>query len=100
VFLLREVFDYPYDEVARIVGKSPENCRQILVRAHRHVQEGRRRFDVSREERDEVARRFLAAWRTATRTRSSSSSPRMRRSTVMVGARRRPSRCRSSARSA
>jgi RNA polymerase sigma-70 factor, ECF subfamily len=62
VFLLREVFDYPYDEVARIVGKTPENCRQILARAHRHVEEGRRRFDVSREERDEVARRFLAAW--------------------------------------
>jgi RNA polymerase sigma-70 factor (ECF subfamily) len=62
VFLLREVFDYPYDEVGRIVGKSPDNCRQILARAHRHVDEGRRRFDVSREEREEVARRFLAAW--------------------------------------
>jgi RNA polymerase sigma-70 factor (ECF subfamily) len=62
VFLLREVFDYPYEEVSRIVGKSPDNCRQILARAHRHVQEGRRRFDVSREERDEVARRFIAAW--------------------------------------
>jgi RNA polymerase sigma-70 factor (ECF subfamily) len=62
VFLLREVFDYSYDEVSRIVDKSPENCRQILSRAHAHVEEGRRRFDVSREERDEVARRFLAAW--------------------------------------
>jgi RNA polymerase sigma-70 factor (ECF subfamily) len=62
VFLLREVFDYPYDEVGRIVGKSADNCRQILVRAHGHVTEGRRRFDVSREEREEVARRFLAAW--------------------------------------
>jgi RNA polymerase sigma-70 factor (ECF subfamily) len=62
VFLLREVFDYPYEEIAPIVGKSPKNCRQILVRAHRHVQEGRRRFDVSREERDAVAGRFLAAW--------------------------------------
>jgi RNA polymerase sigma-70 factor, ECF subfamily len=62
VFLLREVFDYPYEEIASIVGKSPENCRQILVRAHRHVEEGRRRFQVSREERDEVAARFLAAW--------------------------------------
>jgi RNA polymerase sigma-70 factor (ECF subfamily) len=62
VFLLREVFDYPYDEVAEIVGKSPDNCRQILVRAHRHIEEGRRRFDVSREEREEVASRFLAAW--------------------------------------
>jgi len=62
VFLLREVFDYPYDEVAEIVGKTPANCRQILARARRHVQEGRRRFSVSREEREEVARRFLAAW--------------------------------------
>ncbi len=62
VFLLREVFDYPYDEVAAIVGKTPENSRQILARAHRHVEEGRRRFDVSREERDEIARRFVAAW--------------------------------------
>jgi RNA polymerase sigma-70 factor (ECF subfamily) len=62
VFLLREVFDYPYPDVARIVGKSPANCRQILARAHTHVDEGRHRFDVSREERDEVARRFLAAW--------------------------------------
>ena len=62
VFLLREVFHYPYDEVAQIVGKSAENCRQILARAHRHIAAGRRRFRVSREERDEVARRFLAAW--------------------------------------
>ena len=62
VFLLREVFDYPYDEIAEIVDKSPDNCRQILTRARRHVEQGRRRFDVSREERDEVARRFLAAW--------------------------------------
>jgi len=62
VFLLREVFDYPYDEIARIVGKSAENCRQILARAHRRVREGRRRFDVSRDERDEIARRFVAAW--------------------------------------
>jgi RNA polymerase sigma-70 factor, ECF subfamily len=62
VFLLREVFDYSYDEISGIVGKSPDNCRQILVRARRHVEEGRRRFDVSLEEREEVARRFVAAW--------------------------------------
>ena len=62
VFLLREVFNYPYEDVARIVDRSPDNCRQILVRARRHIDEGRRRFDVSREEREEVARRFLAAW--------------------------------------
>jgi RNA polymerase sigma-70 factor (ECF subfamily) len=62
VFLLREVFDYPFDEIGEIVGKSADNCRQILVRARRHMDEGRRRFDVSREEREEVARRFVAAW--------------------------------------
>ena len=62
VFLLREVFDYPYDDVARVVEKSPANCRQILARARGHIEEGRRRYEVSREERQEVARRFLAAW--------------------------------------
>jgi RNA polymerase sigma-70 factor (ECF subfamily) len=62
VFLLREVFDYPYDEIARIVDKSQDNCRRILTRARRHIEAGRRRFDVPREERERIARRFLAAW--------------------------------------
>jgi RNA polymerase sigma-70 factor (ECF subfamily) len=62
VFLLREVFDYSYEEVAAVVDKNPENCRQILSRARRQVREGRPRFDVTREEREDVARRFLAAW--------------------------------------
>jgi RNA polymerase sigma-70 factor (ECF subfamily) len=62
VFLLREVFDYPYPEIADVVDKSPENCRQILSRARDHVREGRPRFDVSREQSEDVARRFLAAW--------------------------------------
>ena len=64
VFLLREVFDYPHEEVARIVGKSPANSRQILTRAHAHIDEGRQRFDVSRAEREEVARRYIEAWET------------------------------------
>jgi RNA polymerase sigma-70 factor (ECF subfamily) len=64
VFLLREVFDYPHEDVARIVGKSSANSRQILARAHAHIDEGRRRFEVSRTEREEVARRFLEAWET------------------------------------
>ena len=38
VFLLREVFGYGYDEIAAIVGKSEENCRQLAVRARRHVE--------------------------------------------------------------
>ena len=39
VFLLREVFDYDYDEIARIVGKSEANCRQLAVRARAHVED-------------------------------------------------------------
>jgi RNA polymerase sigma-70 factor, ECF subfamily len=61
VFLLREVFEYDYDEIASIVGKSEENCRQISVRARRQVQAGRPRFEASRAQRDELARRFFAA---------------------------------------
>jgi len=63
VFLLREVFDYPYDRIAEIVGKSEDNVRQLAVRARRHVDERRSRFDASREQRDELADRFFAATR-------------------------------------
>jgi RNA polymerase sigma-70 factor (ECF subfamily) len=61
VFLLREVFGYPYDEIARFVGKSEDNCRQLAARARRHVDEGRPRFDTSREEREALSRRFFEA---------------------------------------
>jgi RNA polymerase sigma-70 factor (ECF subfamily) len=61
VFLLREVFDYPYDQIARIVGKSEDNTRQLVTRARRQVQEGRPRFEASRERREVLARRFFAA---------------------------------------
>jgi RNA polymerase sigma-70 factor (ECF subfamily) len=61
VFLLREVFDYRYDQIAEIVGKSEENCRQIAVRARRHVERKRPRFEASRARRDELARRFFEA---------------------------------------
>jgi RNA polymerase sigma-70 factor (TIGR02957 family) len=60
-FLLHDVFDYGYDEVAEIVGKSEDNARQLAARARRHVAEGRPRFEASREQRDELARRFFAA---------------------------------------
>jgi RNA polymerase sigma-70 factor (TIGR02957 family) len=63
VFLLREVFDYPYERIAEIVRKSEANVRQLAVRARRHVEEGRSRFEASREQRDELARRFFAATR-------------------------------------
>jgi RNA polymerase sigma-70 factor, ECF subfamily len=61
VFLLREVFEYDYDEIASVVGKSEENCRQIAVRARRQVQAGKPRFEASKAEREELARRFFEA---------------------------------------
>jgi RNA polymerase sigma-70 factor (TIGR02957 family) len=61
VLLLRDVFDYGYGEIAEIVGKSEDNTRQLAARARQHVEEGRPRFEASREQRDELARRFFAA---------------------------------------
>ncbi len=60
-FLLHDVFDYGYQEIARIVGKSEDNVRQLATRARRHVEQRRPRFQTSREQRDELARRFFAA---------------------------------------
>ncbi len=61
VFLLREVFDYGYEEIAGIVSRSEENCRQLAVRARRHVETRKPRFEASRRRREELARRFFAA---------------------------------------
>ncbi len=61
VFLLREVFDYRYEEIAAVVGKSEENCRQIAVRARRQVDAKKPRFEASRRRREELARRFFEA---------------------------------------
>jgi RNA polymerase sigma-70 factor (TIGR02957 family) len=60
-FLLREVFDEPYDRIAEIVGTSEQNARQLVTRARRHVEERRPRFEASREQREELATRFFAA---------------------------------------
>jgi RNA polymerase sigma-70 factor (TIGR02957 family) len=61
VFLLREVFDYPYEEIAEVVGKSEDNTRQLAVRARRHIEDRKPRFEADRERRDELARQFFAA---------------------------------------
>jgi len=61
VFLLREVFDYQYPEIAAIVEKSEENCRQIFTRAKRHIEARKPRFEPSREKSEDLARRFFAA---------------------------------------
>jgi RNA polymerase sigma-70 factor (TIGR02957 family) len=61
VLLLHDVFDYGYPEIAAIVGKSEDNVRQLATRARRHVQQRRPRFQTTRGQRDELARRFFAA---------------------------------------
>jgi RNA polymerase sigma factor (sigma-70 family) len=61
VFLLREVFNYGYDEIATIVGKSEDNCRQIAVRARRQVEAKKPRFEASRKKCEELSRRFFDA---------------------------------------
>ena len=61
VFVLREVFDIPYGEIAEAIGKSPAAVRQIGHRAREHVAARRPRMEVSRIEQREVVERFLAA---------------------------------------
>jgi RNA polymerase sigma-70 factor (TIGR02957 family) len=61
VLLLRDVFEYGYDEIAGIVGKSEANVRQLASRARTHVEERRPRFQTSREQRETLAARFFAA---------------------------------------
>jgi RNA polymerase sigma-70 factor (ECF subfamily) len=64
VFVLREVFDVPYDEIAEAVGKSSAAVRQIAHRSRRHVAARRPRMRVSRTEQQQVVERFLAALNT------------------------------------
>jgi len=61
VFVLREVFDVPYDEIADAIGKSSTSVRQIAHRAREHVAARRPRMEVSRTEQQQVVERFLAA---------------------------------------
>jgi RNA polymerase sigma-70 factor (TIGR02957 family) len=61
VFVLHEVFDVPYDQIAEAVGRSTVAVRQIAHRAHRHVSARRPRMEVSRAEQEQVVERFLAA---------------------------------------
>jgi RNA polymerase sigma-70 factor (TIGR02957 family) len=63
VFVLREVFETPYDEIAEAVGKSPAAVRQIAHRARDHVAARRPRMPVSTSEQQEAVDRFLAAVR-------------------------------------
>jgi RNA polymerase sigma-70 factor, ECF subfamily len=62
VFLLHDVFAYPFDEIAAIVGKSSANCRQIALRARRHLGTERPRFVSHREEQERLTEQFMQAW--------------------------------------
>jgi RNA polymerase sigma-70 factor (ECF subfamily) len=61
VFLLREVFELDFDEIARSVGKSEANTRQILARARGRLRDPRPRFTASRQESETIVRRFRHA---------------------------------------
>jgi RNA polymerase sigma-70 factor (ECF subfamily) len=61
VLVLREAFDYEYSEIASILDQSEPSCRQILRRARQHIKEDRSRFDASRQQREELLRRFSEA---------------------------------------
>jgi RNA polymerase sigma-70 factor (ECF subfamily) len=61
VFLLHDVLDYGYDEIAAVVDKSEDNCRQIALRARRQIEAKKPRFEASRQKREEMSRRFFDA---------------------------------------
>jgi RNA polymerase sigma-70 factor (ECF subfamily) len=63
VFVLREVFGFGFPEVAVAVGRSEAACRQLAVRARRHMDLGRPRFEADRREREQLAARFFDALR-------------------------------------
>ncbi len=63
VFVLREVFGFGFPEVAAAVGRSESACRQLAVRARRHMDVGRARFGADRREREALAARFFDALR-------------------------------------
>lgn len=63
VFVLREVFGFGFPEIAVTVGRSQAACRQLAVRARRHMDEGRPRFEADRNAHDELAAQFFEAFK-------------------------------------
>ena len=63
VFVLREVFGFGFPEIASAVGRAESACRQLAVRARRHMAEGRPRFEADRREREALAERFFDAFK-------------------------------------
>ena len=63
VFVLREVFAYDFADVAEALDRSEAACRQLLVRARRHLASGRARFETDQRARDQLAAQFFGAFR-------------------------------------
>jgi len=61
VLLLHDVFGYGHAQIAQIIGKSQDNVRQLAIRARRHIKQRRPRFQTTREQQQELARRFFQA---------------------------------------
>ena len=89
-FLLREVFDEPYDRIAEIVGTSEANARQLAARARRHVDERRPRYEASREQRERSRRASSPPPRRATSKGWRSCWPTTSSSAATAAARRPP----------
>ncbi len=62
-FLLRDVFDYPYEQIAATIGVGEQNARQLVSRARKHVDHDRPRFEASPKRREQLASSFLTALR-------------------------------------
>jgi len=61
VFLLKEIFSYDYDEIATIINKTNDNCRQIFKRAQEHLKDDRKRFSINMVTHERIFKQFLQA---------------------------------------
>jgi len=61
VFLLKEIFSYDYDEIAEIINKTNDNCRQIFKRAQQHLKDDRKRFAIDMAMHERIFKQFLQA---------------------------------------
>jgi RNA polymerase sigma-70 factor (ECF subfamily) len=61
VFLLKEIFSYDYDEIAEIINKTNDNCRQIFKRAQQHLKNDRKRFAIDMAAHERIFNQFLQA---------------------------------------
>jgi RNA polymerase sigma-70 factor (ECF subfamily) len=61
VFLLKEIFSYDYSEIAEIINKTNDNCRQIFKRAQQHLKDDKKRFEIDMRMHERIFQQFLHA---------------------------------------